>query len=982
MKKTFNPRPFLETFEARLMFAVQALPIYINAGGTAVVDSIARPFASSTGFTAGSSGSGLFDFGNDAGNQLFDVYEHGPQVSFATPVADGHYAVWLEFADTLSTAAGQNVMNVSVENQPVLSGFDVAAAAGLDTPTAKEFDVDVTNGSLNFNLSAVTGDAFVNAVVAIPSDVPVVAQPYSWEGLGGDANRQVTAASNLSQLGRAVELYQNENRGHDPADLATLYETIGGPISAYADPRTDTLLPRGELSPVESAAWVAARNDFMYVGAPLKSSSPATAVAAYENPQRVAGGLNVLYADGHVAFLSRAEAGATLGFDPNVAPTGGAPVQSSVPADTRVLQSAQNLQDIAATMESYANDNRGQFPTSPGDLVDYGASPSWFVDPRGSTPPPASGLTGNAAAAYINAAIDYTYLAAGKHSSAPAEEVLMYEKPSTNADGLLLLFADGSTQFEETRWAMETLRRSAQGYGPTTPLAEIAEPAALVVGQSELLDGAGIPATRLVSNAQSVRPFATYQWDFDYDGNPADFSVDATGEAPTFTAATVPASGRQTIALRVVDVDGYDSAITTAVVSVNPPAPVLNGGVLTVTGTSGRDMLSISPDGSGHVVVTLDGVTTTFAAAQISNIDVDTDGGGDGITIMSMIGDGSFDGTSAPTVDVNATGSSLTFDTSVAADSVQILDSTGAPLILDAGTTLFVANANSIFVQGEAGNDVLDARGYHGSSADAAGIVLSGGGGNDTLYGSDSNAPGVGTLILNGGDGDDTFYAVDGHVESISGGAGNDRAACDSNDTVIDVETPLNSSIAGTVFDDANGNGKLDSGEAGLANVELYNDANNNGVLDGGELTTFTTAAGAYAFTALSAGNYKIRELVGSGSTQTTPSNNFGWTVTLKANQAVTGDNFGQKSATPAGGSISGTVAGGRAGETIYLDANNDSKFDAGELSTTTSASGTYSFSNVPVGATIIRQVLPSGYTQTTPSGGLGIHVTVTQGGS
>ena len=288
--------------------------------------------------------------------------------------------------------------------------------------------------------------------------------------------------------------------------------------------------------------------------------------------------------------------------------------------------------------------------------------------------------------------------------------------------------------------------------------------------------------------------------------------------------------------------------------------------------------------------------------------------------------------------------------------------------------------------------------------------------------------------------------------------------------------TITSGSISGAVFNDANGNAKFDSTEAGLAGITVYNDANNNSLLDPGELSTLTLSDGSYSFTGLAAGNYKIRAVLPSGSKQTTPASNYGFTIALRRTKllpvttsdrrrsslpaawpapsatlllarpysstpttmvrstavscrrprrrpgptaspacrrvvraaAGAGDglhandagrqrrpcrhrrggrrahreNFVDTKTVAAGGSVSGTVTGGLAGETVYLDTNNNSKFDAGEPSTTTTATGTYSITNAPAGATIVRQVLPSGYTQVTPSGGLGIHVTVTSGGS
>ena len=86
---------------------------------------------------------------------------------------------------------------------------------------------------------------------------------------------------------------------------------------------------------------------------------------------------------------------------------------------------------------------------------------------------------------------------------------------------------------------------------------------------------------------------------------------------------------------------------------------------------------------------------------------------------------------------------------------------------------------------------------------------------------------------------------------------------------------------------------------------------------------------------------------------------------------------FGKSSgAVATGGSVSGTVSGA-SNVTVYLDANNNGVLDSGELSTTTS--GSYSFSGVPVGTYIVREVVPSGYTQTTPSSG-GYTVVITNG--
>ncbi|MCA1683622.1 MAG: hypothetical protein LC708_00605, partial [Actinobacteria bacterium] len=68
--------------------------------------------------------------------------------------------------------------------------------------------------------------------------------------------------------------------------------------------------------------------------------------------------------------------------------------------------------------------------------------------------------------------------------------------------------------------------------------------------------------------------------------------------------------------------------------------------------------------------------------------------------------------------------------------------------------------------------------------------------------------------------------------------------------------------IRGRVFDDANGNGAADPGEAGLAGVTVFLDANGNGALDPGETAQVTDAGGGFAFTGLAPGAYTVAEVV------------------------------------------------------------------------------------------------------------------------
>ncbi len=92
-------------------------------------------------------------------------------------------------------------------------------------------------------------------------------------------------------------------------------------------------------------------------------------------------------------------------------------------------------------------------------------------------------------------------------------------------------------------------------------------------------------------------------------------------------------------------------------------------------------------------------------------------------------------------------------------------------------------------------------------------------------------------------------------------------------------------SISGLVFNDANGNGSLDSGETGLASVTVtLQDANGN------KTQAITAGDGTYAFTGLYAGTYQVSEVLDRNRVQTTANPA---PIPLTITQTVTGVNFG-----------------------------------------------------------------------------------------
>jgi hypothetical protein len=176
-------------------------------------------------------------------------------------------------------------------------------------------------------------------------------------------------------------------------------------------------------------------------------------------------------------------------------------------------------------------------------------------------------------------------------------------------------------------------------------------------------------------------------------------------------------------------------------------------------------------------------------------------------------------------------------------------------------------------------------------------------------------------------------------------------------------------SISGSKFNDANGNGVRDAGEAGVSGITI-NLAGPNSLIR----TTTTDASGNFTFSSLPAGAFTISEVVPPGFAQTTPGGAGTIAVTLAAGQTATGFLFGNRAAAGAA-SISGTK---------FLDINangvvdgNDRGFEgvtitlkdsSGNTQTTVSAAdGTFKFVNLAPGTYTLSEIIPPGFAQTFP---------------
>lgn len=194
--------------------------------------------------------------------------------------------------------------------------------------------------------------------------------------------------------------------------------------------------------------------------------------------------------------------------------------------------------------------------------------------------------------------------------------------------------------------------------------------------------------------------------------------------------------------------------------------------------------------------------------------------------------------------------------------------------------------------------------------------------------------------------------------------------------------------ISGTVFRDADGDGTRDAGERAFAGSRVYLDLNGNDRFDSSEPNVLSDSGGNYAFTGLAARSYTVRSAPARGFVRVAPSAGA-YNVKLGSGQSVSGKNFGLAPEARITGRVfqdadrdgaRDSAEAGAAGWRVYLDANNNGRFDAGEASTNSGSNGTYTLPGLRPGRYTVRLAVLSGWTTTSPSAGVYQNVALAPG--
>ncbi|HZK80642.1 MAG TPA: GYF domain-containing protein [Humisphaera sp.] len=112
--------------------------------------------------------------------------------------------------------------------------------------------------------------------------------------------RQIKSAANEKNIGLAMMMYANANQGQFPPDLITLAKAESLAPDVFVDPGSSDV-PAASIDALESRG----HNSYIYTGAGLTNPGART-VILYEKLHPNGRGVNVLYGDGSVQFVNKA----------------------------------------------------------------------------------------------------------------------------------------------------------------------------------------------------------------------------------------------------------------------------------------------------------------------------------------------------------------------------------------------------------------------------------------------------------------------------------------------------------------------------------------------------------------------------------------------------------------------------------------------------------------------------------------------------
>ena len=189
---------------------------------------------------------------------LYQVARVGGSFGYSLELPSGQYEVVPHFAEIQYSGAGQRVFDLWLEGTPVITGLDLVVVAGANAAwTPGPLPVTVTDGSLDLDLFATTGEALLSAleVRSVPSvDSDQSAINFGLVDQGSSASQVVNltnsglAPGKITQVGLVLDAGA-QGSGEDFFVRLGSSDYYGATTSVYYS--VDFDLPEGSTTPIE-----------------------------------------------------------------------------------------------------------------------------------------------------------------------------------------------------------------------------------------------------------------------------------------------------------------------------------------------------------------------------------------------------------------------------------------------------------------------------------------------------------------------------------------------------------------------------------------------------------------------------------------------------------------------------------------------------------------------------------------------------------
>ena len=118
-------------------------------------------------YSGGTPGSTTATISGTSDQAEYQTYRYGSSFSYAIPLVNGNYTLYMDFMEPTMTGSGQRVFNVSANGTTLLSGFDIYSQVGQHAALQKQFSITVTGGVLNLDFTATTNNALICAFAMV-----------------------------------------------------------------------------------------------------------------------------------------------------------------------------------------------------------------------------------------------------------------------------------------------------------------------------------------------------------------------------------------------------------------------------------------------------------------------------------------------------------------------------------------------------------------------------------------------------------------------------------------------------------------------------------------------------------------------------------------------------------------------------------------------------------------------------------------------